>query len=79
MVCDAGPVGTPVRKGQRGRTIAVGECSAHTEGKMTLDLLIGEVMKCTNCQKRRVIWYAYEWAGMVNALCKDCNECRQAG
>ena len=46
---------------------------------MTLDLLIGEVMKCANCHKRRVIWYAYEWAGMVNALCKDCNECRQAG
>ena len=43
---------------------------------MTLDLLIGEVLRCTGCQKRRVIWHAFEW-GIVHTLCKACHEYRK--
>ena len=43
---------------------------------MTLDLLIGERLKCTNCGRVRVCYYAYEWGGVI-VLCRECNEHRK--
>ena len=43
---------------------------------MTLDLLIGEKLKCTNCQRVKVCHYAYEWADVI-VLCKECHEHRK--
>ena len=70
------------RKGTLSRNYARGELSqgdsvANKQGAvMTLDLLIGERLKCTNCGRVKVCWYAYEW-GDVIVLCKDCNEHRK--
>ena len=39
---------------------------------MTLDLLIGELLICTFCHRKRPVAYAWEW-GMVYHICHECN------